>query len=369
VISEVAVPDREWGDELFKLELNGTTGIVRGADGIYRIGRVTEIQTASEQPGLRDQLTEEVPEPALRELLRHEIATERLRDKITTAALAETPEQARISLIYIDGLATGDPIEDQGEIDYSEIVYAPNDNLEVAPDLPEDDPAWATAQQEAQAAFDLLNAVAVGDERDTRFAATATSVSDSPTSQDGGAVGFVTRSIPPTAVADALFDTPRNPGDLIGPIRGDAGYYVLLFHERRGSPAERVQQVKDLLAQPDADFAAIAKEWSEGPEADDGGEVGWLTREQLSEELRDAVFNLTPGQISEPIEFQGGHYIVRMEEKGPRAPDPDQLPDLKASAFDEWYAPKKSQAIADGLIVVPGPTGPESSLEPGGDQT
>src|SRR5688500_8119421 len=132
VISEVAVPDREWGDELFKLELNGTTGVVRGADGIYRIGRVTEIQTASEQPGLRDQLTEEVPEPALRELLRHELATERLRDKITTAALAETPEQARISLIYIDGLATGDPIEDQGEIDYSEIVYAPNDNLEVA---------------------------------------------------------------------------------------------------------------------------------------------------------------------------------------------------------------------------------------------
>jgi parvulin-like peptidyl-prolyl isomerase len=81
------------------------------------------------------------------------------------------------------------------------------------------------------------------------------------------------------------------------------------------------------------------------------------------------VFNLTPGQISEPIEFQGGHYIVKMEEKGSRAPDPDQVPDVKAAAFDEWYAPKKAEAITAGQIVIPGQTGPESSLEPGDDQT
>jgi parvulin-like peptidyl-prolyl isomerase len=368
VISEVAVPDTTWGDELFELQLNGTTGVVRGSDGAYRIGRVTEIQVAAEQPGLREQLTSDVPESSLRELLRHELAAQRLRDRITAAALAETSEQARISLIYIEGLDTGDPIEDQGQIDYSEIVYAPNDDLEVAPDLPEDDPAWATAQQEAQAAFDQLNAVPVGDEREARFAATATAVSDSPTKEDGGAVGFVSRSIPPTAVGDALFDTTRNPGDLIGPIRGDAAYYVLLFNERRGSPAQRVQQVRDLLAQPDADFAAIAKEWSEGPEAEDGGEVGWLTKDQLSAELRERVFALAPGQIGDPIEFQGGHYIVKMEEKGPRAADPDQVPDVEAAAFDDWYTPKKTQAIADGQIVIPGQSGAESSLDPGVDQ-
>lgn len=367
IISEVAVPDRAWGEEVFDLEVNGTTGIVRGSDGAYRIGRVTEIQTAPEQPGLRNQLTEDVPESALRDLLRHELAAERLRDKITTAALAETEEQARISLIYIEGLDTGDPIEEQGQVDYSEIVYAPNNDLTAAPDLSEDDPAWAAAQQEAQATFDQLNAIAAGEERNTRFAAIATAVSDSPTKEEGGSVGFVSRGIPPTAVADALFDTPRNAGDLVGPVRGDAAYYVLLFHERRGSPTQRVQQVRDLLAQPGADFGAIAREWSEGPEAEDGGEVGWLTRDQLSEELRDQVFALTPGQISEPMEFQGGHYIVKMEEKGPRAPDADQVPDVKAAAFEDWYAPKKEQAIADGQIIIPGQTGAESSLEPGVD--
>ena len=38
-LSEVAVPDANWASELFKLDLNGTTGVVRGADGVYRIGR------------------------------------------------------------------------------------------------------------------------------------------------------------------------------------------------------------------------------------------------------------------------------------------------------------------------------------------
>jgi hypothetical protein len=57
-----------------------------------------------------------------------------------------------------------------------------------------------------------------------------------------------------------------------------------------------------------------------------------------------------------------------MEEKGPRPPDADQVPDVTAGAFDEWYTPKKDQAIADGLIVVEGLPGSEPSLEPGGDQ-
>ena len=69
----------------------------------------------------------------------------RVRISITSAALAETTEQARIALIYVEGTETGDPIEDQGQIDYSEIVYAPNDSLEVAPDLPAEDAAWGAA--------------------------------------------------------------------------------------------------------------------------------------------------------------------------------------------------------------------------------
>lgn len=367
VLSEVAVPDANWATELFKLDLNGTTGVVRGTDGVYRIGRVTEITPAGEQVGLHEDLSKTVPDAALRDLLRYEVGAQKVNDKITTAALAETPEQARIAIISVDGAFTDDPVDSEGEVDYSEIVFAPNDDVEVAPELPEGDTAWEAARVEAQAAFDELNGLTAGEIRAEHFRDMATNNSDSPTSEDGGAVGFVTRSIPPAAVGDALFDTPHTSGDLIGPIRGDAGYYVLLFHERRESPEQRVQAIQDLLAQPGADFAQIAKDHSDGTEAADGGEIGWVTRDQLSADLVDKVFILSPGQVSEPIELQDTHYFVKVEEKANRALDPDQVPDVLANAFTNWFTPKRDQAKIDGVIVVAGEAAPDAEpTDPGG---
>ena len=368
MVSRIGAPDAEWGAELFKLAVGETTRVVRGADGAYRIGRVTEIVAAGEQPGLRAELGALVTDAALRDLLRYEVAADRLQDKITQAAIVETPEQARISIIYIEGLYSDDSVDAEGEIDYSEIVFAPNDNIEDAPDLPETDPAWEQARSEAQAVYDELAAIATGDARDQRFAALATEKSDSPTNEDGGAVGFVTRGIPPVAVGDALFGATHEPGAVLAPVRGEAAWYVLLIHERRGSPEQRVKAVQDLLAAPGADFAAIARENSEGPEAEEGGEVGWVTADQLAEELSDDVFALSAGQLTAPLEFGEGHYIIKVEEKLTRPLDADQIPDVKIAAFETWYAPKKEQAVTDDVIVRAGETEPTGEdLVPGED--
>jgi len=365
-ISKLSASDAQWAEELFQLELNGTTPVVRGADGSYRIGTVTEIQAAGEQAGLRDELTKLVPEPQLRDLLRYEVAAEGLNDKITDAALAAEPDQARLAIIYIAGIFTDDPEDAEGEIDYSEIVFAPNDDLEIAPELPAEDAAWGKALEDAQAVYDELAAL-TGDEREARFAAIAPETSDSPTGEDGGAVGFTTRSLPPEAVAAELFDKQHEPGDLLGPVRGDAGYYVIQFHERRDSPQQRVETVKNLLAQPGADFAAIAEEWSDGPEAEDGGEIGWVTKDQLDETLRDPVFSLEPGGVTDVLELAEEHYFVKVLEKGKRALDADQIPDIRLNAFDNWYAPKKEQAKTDDVIVIAGEPEDDTTLEPGED--
>jgi len=368
-ISEIGAPDTTWGERVFDVEVGGTTGIVRGQDGAYRIGRVTEITPAGEQPGLRDNLTKLVSDSALRDLLRYEAAADQLRDKITDAAMVESPEQVRVANIYIDGLFSGDPEDAQGEVNYSEIVYAPNGNLEVAPLLPAEDAAWEVARVEAQAAFDELNALTAGEIRAERFRDVAVEVSDSPSREDGGAVGFVTRSIPPEAVGNALFDASHTAGDLIGPVRGDAAWYVLLFEERRDSPEQRVKKIQDLAAVPGADFAAIAREHSEGADAADGGEIGWVTRDQLSAELIEPVFALSAGQITEPIQLGEGHYIFKVEEKGARPLDIDQLQDVGAVAFDNWYAPKKAQAETDGDIVIASEDpAADEELVPGGDE-
>jgi parvulin-like peptidyl-prolyl isomerase len=192
----------------------------------------------------------------------------------------------------------------------------------------------------------------------------AQEVSDDPTGQDQGAVGWVGRSIPPEAVGDALFDTAHTEGEIIGPIRGDAGYYVLMYNDKRASPEQRVEDVKNQLAQPGADFAQIAKDNSDGPEGVDGGEVGWVTRDQLSPDLVDTVFNLAIGGVSEPLELGEGHYFVKLEEKGPRALDADQLPDIKVNAFEDWFSPKRDQAKVDGVVVIVGEEAPGASDSP-----
>lgn len=367
LISLAAVDDEDFGADLFKLDQGATTGIVLGTDAAYRIGRVTEIVAATEEPGARAGLFKVAPEQSVRQLLRFEVGADRLNDQIVAKALAERPEQVRIAVIYVAGLFSGDPVDSEGEVDYSEIVFAPLGDLINAPDLAADDPEWAVAKAQADSVLSGLQAITDLELRQGQFEQIATDTSDSPSAAEGGAVGFATRIIPPTAVADALFDSPHEAGDLIGPVRGEAAWYVLLFNERRDSPETRVQAVKDALAEPGADFNAVARELSEGPEKDDGGEVGWLTRDQLSTDLADDIFALAAGAISEPLELgESGHYFVKVEQRGVRPLDADQVPNVRVAAFQNWYALRLQAAETNGTIVRNDGTPAEG--EPGTDQ-
>jgi parvulin-like peptidyl-prolyl isomerase len=353
-VTKFALDDESFADQIFRLQQGGTTGILRDGNGAYRIGRVTEITPGSEDPSLRTSLFKNSSEESIRNLLGFEVAAGMLQDKVVADALAATPEQVRAAVIYIDGLPTGDANEADGEIDYSEIVYAPNDNLDVAPDLPAEDAAWTKAKEDADAAFAELQAITDVEQRKTRFGEIATANSDSPTKDSEGSVGFVTRDIPPQAVSDALWGGTFQDGDLIGPVRGDAGYYVLMFHERRASPDDRLKAVQDALAAPGADFNQVAGELSEGPEKADGGEIGWLTKDQLSSDIADQIWNLAVGTYSDPIEIGNGRYIIKVEEKTNRPLDVDQQANIRQTAFSDWYTPKRDDAQTNGIIVIAG---------------
>ena len=64
-----------------------------------------------------------------------------------------------------------------------------------------------------------------------------------------------------------------------------------------------------------AAFAALAREFSRGPTAGQGGQVGWVQPEQLAAELDDAIAKLSVGQISPPVETLGGIYLFRLEDR------------------------------------------------------
>jgi parvulin-like peptidyl-prolyl isomerase len=312
VIPQIAVSDDTLGQALFKLPLNGTSGVVRGADGTYYVGRVTEIDPGQEDSNLKTKLLANTSEASVRQLLGYQIGAEDLQTKIVNDALAQTPEQVKLATIYIDGPYSGDTNTTDGEIDYDEIVYAPNNDLTNAPNLDPNDPAWAAAKAEADAAYAQLTAITDATQRATTFTQIATSNSDDPTSQDGGKVGYVTRDIPPSAVSDALWNGTHTKGDIIGPIKGDAGYYVLMYNDHRDAPETRVNTVQTALNTPGADFNSLAKQYSDGPEKAEGGEIGWFTQDSLTSDISNTIWGLAVGQVSAPLELGNGHYFIKV---------------------------------------------------------
>jgi peptidyl-prolyl cis-trans isomerase SurA len=63
------------------------------------------------------------------------------------------------------------------------------------------------------------------------------------------------------------------------------------------------------------DFAAVAKEVSEGPSAADGGDLGWIRRGTVQREIEQAAFALKPGQISGLVKAGPGLHILQVEDR------------------------------------------------------
>lgn len=62
------------------------------------------------------------------------------------------------------------------------------------------------------------------------------------------------------------------------------------------------------------DFAALAKENSEGPYADKGGDWGYIPPGKTIKEIDEAVFSLKTGEISDVIETNIGYHIFLVED-------------------------------------------------------
>jgi len=63
------------------------------------------------------------------------------------------------------------------------------------------------------------------------------------------------------------------------------------------------------------DFAALATELSEGPSADNGGELGWFSKGQMVEAFTEAAFATEPGKVAEEIvKTQFGFHVIKVHE-------------------------------------------------------
>jgi peptidyl-prolyl cis-trans isomerase SurA len=77
----------------------------------------------------------------------------------------------------------------------------------------------------------------------------------------------------------------------------------------------RAEQIRDSI-QAGADFDALARNYSaDTGTAERGGDLGWVRRGLFVREFEEAVFAMSPGELSDVIETQFGLHIIKLEER------------------------------------------------------
>ncbi len=105
------------------------------------------------------------------------------------------------------------------------------------------------------------------------------------------------------------------------------------------------QQIKD--GKP---FEIAAFEHSTDSTANNGGDLGYLQKEQMVEPFKEALLKLEIGQMSEPVKTRFGWHLIRLEDKRMSSPPPlEQLSgqiqqQLLIKAFNEEISKLKDKA-------------------------
>ncbi|MDX6767412.1 MAG: peptidylprolyl isomerase [Candidatus Methylacidiphilales bacterium] len=96
-----------------------------------------------------------------------------------------------------------------------------------------------------------------------------------------------------------------------------------LFKEKRTDAKGQTREVdpqrlimEDILAKvkTGSDFGSLARGYTDGPQRQNGGDLGWVSESSLRSELTKVAFNLMPGQNSPIIETEDGYYLLQVEE-------------------------------------------------------
>jgi peptidyl-prolyl cis-trans isomerase SurA len=94
---------------------------------------------------------------------------------------------------------------------------------------------------------------------------------------------------------------------------------------------ERAEKVVARLRRGD-EFGLVARQVSEGPSAQEGGELGWLRRGTVQPEVEKVAFGLQTGQVSDPVRTRTGFQIIQVEER--RGGGPKPLAEVKEEIRD-----------------------------------
>lgn len=167
------------------------------------------------------------------------------------------------------------------------------------------------------------------------FGQIAASYSDAPDALQGGMVGWKSAGQLPTLFLDAL--KGMKPGDVSPLLRSPNGFHIIrLVGERDSAKPTVVTQThvrhiliktNELVSQADAknrllelkqrlehgaDFAALARQYSDDASASSGGDLGWVSPGDTVPAFEHAMDALKPGEISDPVHTPFGWHLIQV---------------------------------------------------------
>lgn len=74
-----------------------------------------------------------------------------------------------------------------------------------------------------------------------------------------------------------------------------------------------ISEIHDRLKQGH-DFSELAKAHSQGPNKEQGGDMGYISRGTILDELEEEIFKLKTGEFSEPVKSRLGYHIFKVED-------------------------------------------------------
>lgn len=167
------------------------------------------------------------------------------------------------------------------------------------------------------------------------FAQVAASYSDAPNSLKGGVVGWRNAAQLPGLYLDAL--KSMRPGDISPVLHTPNGFQIIKLLDQKGGDAPMVvtqTHVRQILIKPNelvsdadaknkllqlkeriengADFAKLARQYSDDSSASSGGDLGWVSPGDTVPDFEHAMDALKPGQVSQPIHTQFGWHLIQV---------------------------------------------------------
>lgn len=182
--------------------------------------------------------------------------------------------------------------------------------------------------------------------------------------RDGGELGLR----PLSGYPDLFVNSTRSArvGDIVGPIQSGAGFHVLKILDRRISQElpditipqthvrhillradtdrerqlalQRAADFRQRLASGQATFDELARRYSDDDSAQNGGDLGWAPPGAFVPEFEQAMNNLDPGQISDPVVTRFGVHLIQVEGREDQVLNASQQRELARNMLRERKA-------------------------------